>query len=322
LHDNYHFNRTTLVAGISLEQLIMKLDDALFRELLDNLYDGVYFVDTERTILFWNKGAERLTGYRKEEVIGSHCWDHLLRHVNCEGVLLCQHDCPLHASMQNGMPAEDEIFLHHKDGHRLPVRVKVSPLRDGTGAVVGAIEVFSDNSEKIHSLEIIQELERKVFLDPLTGLANRRYMDAALPARFDELQRYGWPFGVVMIDIDHFKYVNDRFGHDVGDETLKMLSRTLLGGSRSSDIIGRWGGEEFIAVLTNVTALKLRSSAERYRVLVEQSSLPMEFGQIRVTISAGATLVIPADTPETIIKRADNLLYQSKAAGRNRVTGD
>jgi diguanylate cyclase (GGDEF)-like protein/PAS domain S-box-containing protein len=301
---------------------VMKLDDSLFRELLDNLYDGVYFVDTEQTILFWNRGAERLTGYRKDEVIGSCCRDHILRHVTGEGVLLCEHDCPLHAAMQNGQPAEEEIFLHHKDGHRMPVRVRVSPVRDGNGTVIGAIEVFSDNSEKIHSLEIIHELERKVFLDPLTGLANRRYMDAALPARFDELQRYGWPFGIVMMDIDHFKDVNDHYGHDIGDEALKMIARTLLGGSRSSDIIGRWGGEEFIAVLTNVTALKLLNSAERYRVLVEQSSLPLESGLIRVTISAGATLVTPADTPETIIKRADNLLYQSKTAGRNLVTGD
>jgi diguanylate cyclase (GGDEF)-like protein/PAS domain S-box-containing protein len=300
----------------------MKLDDSLFRELLDNLYDGVYFVDNDRTILFWNRGAERLTGYRKEEVVGSRCMDHLLRHVNSEGVLLCLHNCPLHATMQNGVPSEDEIFLHHKDGHRLPVRVRISPLLDGEGTVVGAIEIFSDNSEKIHSLEIIQDLERKVFLDPLTGLANRRYVDLALPARFDELQRYGWPFGIVMLDVDHFKGVNDRYGHDFGDETLKIIARTLLGGSRSSDIIGRWGGEEFIAVLTNVTALKLRNSAERYRVLVEQSSLPMESGLIQVTISAGATLVVPEDTPETIIKRADKLLYQSKAAGRNRVTGD
>jgi diguanylate cyclase (GGDEF)-like protein/PAS domain S-box-containing protein len=299
-----------------------KLDDSLFRELLDNLNDGVYFVDTERTIIFWNKGAERLTGYRKEEVIGTRCRDHLLRHVNNDGILLCEHDCPLHASMQNGLPAEDEIFLHHKDGYRLPVKVRVTPVRDGEGTVIGAIEIFSDNSEKIHSLEIIQDLERKVFLDPLTGLANRRYMDAALPARFDEMRRYGWKFGVVMMDIDNFKGVNDSYGHDVGDDTLKMISRTLLGSSRSSDIIGRWGGEEFIAVLTNVTAFKLLNSAERYRVLVEQSSLPTESGLLRVTISAGATLVAPGDTPESIIKRADTLLYQSKAAGRNRVTGD
>ena len=301
---------------------MMKLDDSLFRELLDNLYDGVYFVDTDRNILFWNRGAERLTGYSKEEMIGSRCWDHLLRHVNCEGTLLCQNDCPLHASMQNGAPSEDEIFLHHKDGHRLPVRVRVTPLRDGDGTIVGAIEIFSDNSEKIHSLEIIQDLERKVFLDPLTGLANRRYMDTALPAMFDELIRYGWEFGVIMLDIDHFKGVNDHYGHDIGDEVLKMIARTLIGSSRSSDIIGRWGGEEFIAVLHNVTALKLRRSAERYRMLVEQSSFSGGNGLVHVTISAGATLVAPGDTPETIVKRADTLLYQSKAEGRNRVTSD
>ena len=99
---------------------------------------------------------------------------------------------------------------------------------------------------------MIEDLQRKVFLDPLTEIANRRYVDTGLPVRFDEMTRYGWQFGVIMMDIDHFKDVNDRYGHDIGDEALKMIARTLLNSSRSSDIVGRWGGEEFIAIISNV----------------------------------------------------------------------
>jgi diguanylate cyclase (GGDEF)-like protein/PAS domain S-box-containing protein len=300
----------------------MKFNDTFFKGLLDNLYDGVYYVDPERTILYWNKGAERLTGYSSAEVLGTRCRDNILMHVDTEGTNLCTSGCPLQRSMQSGEPLESEVFLHHKNGHRVPVRVRAAPLRDSGGNVIGGVEIFSDNSEKINSLDIIEELQRKAFLDPLTGLANRRYLDTGLPARFDEIARYGWQFGVIMMDIDHFKSVNDRYGHYVGDEALKMVARTLLNSSRSSDIIGRWGGEEFVAILPNATALRLLMSAERHRALVERSSLPLESGPLTLTISAGATLVLPGDTPATLIKRADKLLYESKANGRNCVTSD
>jgi diguanylate cyclase (GGDEF)-like protein/PAS domain S-box-containing protein len=300
----------------------MKLDDSLFKEIIDSLFDGVYYVDLDRTILYWNKGAERLTGYSSLEMVGTNCWDNLLMHVDCKGVGLCQNGCPLHKSIQSGSQSEEDVYLHHKDGHRVPVRVQVTPVRDSQGSIIGAIEAFRDNSEKINALEMIEELQRKVFIDPLTGLANRRYVDIGLSTRFEEIIRYGWQFGVIMMDIDRFKSVNDRYGHDVGDKVLQVVAKTLLNSSRSSDTVGRWGGEEFVAVLSNITALRLRTCAERYRMLVERSSLPTETGPIRLTISAGVTLAIPGDTPVTIIKRADVLMYESKANGRNLVTSN
>ena len=300
----------------------MKLDGVFFKGLLDNLYDGVYFVDSNRTILYWNKGAEQLTGFSAAEVKGSHCWNNLLMHVDGQCTSQCLDGCPLHLSMKTGTPSEAEIFLQHKDGHRVPVRVRVAPVRDGEGNIIGAVEIFNDNSEKLRALDMIEELQRKVFIDPLTELANRRYVDTALPTRFDELTRYGWQFGVVMMDIDRFKVINDTHGHEIGDKALTMVAKTLLSSSRSSDIIGRWGGEEFIAILSNVSALQLRKGAERYRSLVERSSLRIEDGAVNLTISIGATLVVPGDTPASIVKRADQLMYESKARGRNLVTSD
>ncbi len=100
-------------------------DDAdLYREILDNLYDGVYFVDRERVVNYWNKGAERISGYSAEAMIGHSCSDHLLNHVDADGVSLCQDRCPLAACMSDGLPREAEVFLHHADGHRVPVLVR------------------------------------------------------------------------------------------------------------------------------------------------------------------------------------------------------
>src|SRR6266540_687559 len=177
---------------------MMKLDDLFFREVLDNLYEGVYFVDRDHTILYWNKGAERLTGYSSTEVMGVPCWNQLLMHVDTNGSGLCLNGCPLHKSMKDGVQSEDDLYLRHKNGHRVPVRMRILPVRSDDGNVIGAIEILIDNSEKMHSLETIEDLQRKVFLDPLTGLANRRYINTGLPARFDEMSRYGWQFGVIM----------------------------------------------------------------------------------------------------------------------------
>jgi diguanylate cyclase (GGDEF)-like protein len=114
--------------------------------------------------------------------------------------------------------------------------------------------------------------------------------------------------------------VNDTYGHAIGDEALKMIARTLLFSSRSTDMVGRWGGEEFIAVISNTNDQRLQEIAERYRSLVEHSTLPMGDKGLKITISVGATIARPDESSESVIKRADTLLYRSKEEGRNRVT--
>jgi diguanylate cyclase (GGDEF)-like protein len=223
--------------------------------------------------------------------------------------------------MADGAERSTEVFLHHKDGHRVPITVRVAPIRDDHGMITGGIEIFTDNTPAATALERVMEFERLVYIDPLTGLANRRYAEITLNARFEELQRYGWPFGVIFIDIDRFKDVNDRHGHDIGDEVLRMVAKTLLNSVRSFDVVGRWGGEEFLAVIANVNREELLATVNRFRVLVEQSSIPAVPG-LRVTISLGATLARLGDETASIIKRVDKLMYESKAAGRNSATVD
>ena len=136
----------------------------------------------------------------------------------------------------------------------------------------------------------------------------------------EELKRYGWPLGAVFIDIDHFKRVNDSHGHDAGDAVLKTVARTLLESSRGFDILGRWGGEEFLGLIQNVDEDRLGAVSERLRALVAASSVRHDDAEIRVTVSIGATLARNDDTPEELVKRADSLMYESKRTGRDRVT--
>ena len=290
-----------------------------YRQVLDNLRDGVYLVDTDRTITLWNRGAERITGVTAEEVVGTKCPDCALMHVDSSGKLLCPSGCPLLLTLQDGQPREADIFLHHRDGQRVPVNVRVAPIRSPEGDVVGAAEVFSENSQRLALLDRITDLEQKTLIDPLTGLANRRFIEDRLAVCFGERARYGWSFGVLFLDIDHFKHVNDTFGHVAGDEALKLVARVLAGNLRTFDVAGRWGGEEFVVISPGMAADPIRQLAERLRMLVQESAATFGPHEVRVTISAGATLPRDNDTAKTIVQRADALMYRSKKAGRNRV---
>jgi diguanylate cyclase (GGDEF)-like protein/PAS domain S-box-containing protein len=297
----------------------MNQDEIFYKTLLDNLRDGVYFVDHDRNIKYWSKGAERITGYTAAEVLGKSCSDNILLHVDKDGNSICSEICPLGNTLTDGRDRNAEAYLHHKDGHRVPITMHVASIPDENGSTIGGVEIFTDNTPATMAFERLAELERMAYVDELTGLANRRYAEITLRSRIEELQRYGWRFGVLFIDIDRFKDINDQYGHDLGDEVLRMVAKTLQNSVRAFDVVSRWGGEEYVVVIAHVEGNELNSSANRCRLLVERSSIPAA-PTLVVTISLGATLARTEDTVDSIIKRVDTLMYKSKQAGRNRLT--
>ena len=298
---------------------ISDLGRGFYRELLDRLDDCVYFVDRDRRLLFWNKAAEELTGFARSEVVGRRCPDNILCHADVNGRVRCTDACPLEQVMTTGKSDQADVFLHHKDGHRVPVRVKAIPILDDQGRAVGAMEVFNDRTARVEQAERIKELERLALVDELTRLPNRRHFDDHLGHRLAEWQRHGRPFGVLMMDVDLFKQVNDEYGHKTGDAILKLVARTLHANCRGFDIVARWGGEEFGAIISHVDARQLALVAEKFRAMVAASGLRMPGQALGVTISVGAAAAQAGDTAETLVKRADQALYEAKRQGRNRV---
>ena len=140
----------------------MNLTPESFQRIVDNLHDGLYLVDRNRVITYWNKAAERISGFAAAEVIGKSCADNILSHVDGKGCALCTGVCPLAETMCDGRLRRADIYLHHKDGHRIPVAVRASPLTDEAGRVVGGIELFTDISHRAASELRIQELERRL----------------------------------------------------------------------------------------------------------------------------------------------------------------
>lgn len=295
----------------------MRID---FPAILENLNDGLYLVDRDRRITFWNKAAERITGFKREEVVGRCCADKILIHVDAAGCDLCTGGCPLAATIEDETARETAIFLHHKEGHRIPVSVRVTPLKDTEGKIIGGCEVFSDNRSQADLHLKLAELEKLALLDPLTGLVNRRYLLSELAAQFAMWERSRISFGILFFDIDHFKDFNDGHGHHVGDAVLQTVAKTLAGSVRSFDTIGRWGGEEFIGIFPNTTEELLSEIADRLCMLVRKSRIETEKGPTSITVSVGGTTPGKTDTPDTLLKRADTMMYRSKRSGRNRVT--
>jgi len=292
-----------------------------YRELLDHMSDGVYFVDRERRIQYWNEGAYRLTGYRAEELVGKSCQDDILCHVDTAGRVLRRDECPLTASIADGDPHEARVFLRHKEGRRVPVSVRVQPVRGADGSIVGAIEIFSDDSARNSARRKIDAMKRLAFLDHLTQLPNRRFMETSVESALREFEIHKNPFGVLVADFDGFKSVNDTFGHSCGDRALQHVAFTLTGSLRPTDTVGRWGGDEFLAIVRNVDAASVKNLAERCVTLAKRVSVPANDERaIHISISIGATLSQPGEGAETLIRRADELMYRSKAAGRGRAT--
>ncbi len=291
------------------------------QRMLDALKEGAYFVDRERRITYWNKAAERLTGFRSEEVVGHRCSENILVHVDCQGKNLCKAGCPLLATMEDTLTREAEVFFHHRRGHRVPVSVRTTPLEDDEGNVVGGIELFAEISPEENLRERMAELERRSLLDLLTGVPNRRYLDSELAALFALWQKSGVPFGVLFFDIDHFKGFNDTHGHDIGDRVLETTAKTLVSAVRSFDVIGRWGGEEFVGLFPNAERETLASIGERLRSAVEATWIEADGQRLSVTVSIGGASAAKEDlSAAAVVKRADTMMYRSKQEGRNRVT--
>ncbi|MGQ9927981.1 MAG: diguanylate cyclase [Chloroflexaceae bacterium] len=292
-----------------------------YKVWLDNLFDAAYVVDRDRVIIYWNKSAEELTGYSKEEVLGTSCSDDILRHVDFYGVDLCQNSCPLHKTICDGRKREAVVFLHHKQGHRVPVHIRIAPIRNQNGEIIAAIEIFSNYSKNLHMIKELKRHKKESTSDPLLYIGNRRYAEIMFHARQLESKVTGNLFGVIFFDIDKFKEINDTYGHSMGDKVLLMVARTVVNLLGTFDIFARWGGDEFIIYLPNIhTSEGLRLVVERIKNFVRSTFLTLDGKKLSVTLSLGATLVNSEDTIERMLERVDALMYASKSKGGNECT--
>jgi diguanylate cyclase (GGDEF)-like protein len=212
---------------------------------------------------------------------------------------------------------EEEIDMTSRDGRRRTLLVTARPLMDLTDEIIGIVESYRDITER---KQIEQELRRMAVTDPLTGAFNRRLFMRRAQEEMDRSRRYQTSLTLLMLDIDHFKRVNDTFGHDAGDMVLKGLVAESMHQLRGSDVFCRLGGEEFAAILTHTSLEQGRLAAERLRQALNALEFETALGAVRFTVSIGlASMVKDGLSLAQIMKKADNALYEAKQRGRDSV---
>jgi len=308
-------DRALLTLQHNQRQALRKRERQL-QVLMDNLPGMAYRCRYDRhwTMLFVSQGCARLTGYEPEDLINNRVASYasLMDEEDSERIL-----GEVQTALDNDESFSLEYGLTRQDGSRIWVWERGRGVEEEEGTVVleGIVLDISDRK----TLE--NELEEMATRDPLTGLFNRREMSRVLEEELDRARRYQRPMAVLWVDFDHFKDVNDTFGHAAGDSVLRSISRLLLGSVRSVDAIGRFGGEEFVIVLPEMDIEEAQDTAERLRRKVAEKPQPLGNGQeVPLTISVGVA-VYPdhGQTAPTLCAAADKAMYLAKERGRNCV---
>jgi diguanylate cyclase (GGDEF)-like protein len=290
--------------------------------LVEQMLDGMIVLDEQQRIIDINPSARNMLHNGKFIKIGST----LAEAVPDLGYTINnKHN---NQTLAINITGEKSRFIDVRysviNGDMTGINCSLLLFRDITKRKNAEIELSRANTELEYRLEEIQKLQNQLreesIRDPLTALYNRRYLEDALEREFARAQRENYQVGIIMLDIDHFKKINDSYGHVVGDVVLKKLANLLVTKFRLEDIICRFGGEEFLIVMPATTISKAVDRIEDFREILEKTVMKIDGKQIRITISAGVA-VFPDDglTIEKVTHAADQEMYKAKAAGRNRV---
>ncbi|GKW50431.1 sensor domain-containing diguanylate cyclase [Halomonas sp. NCCP-2165] len=265
--------------------------------------------DAEMRIERVNAAFTAITGYRAEEVVGE------TPRLFKSG----RHDDAFYAALWEAVLStghwQGEIWNRNKAGEVYPLWQSITAVRDDNGEIRNFVAVFHNISER---KRMERELAQQATRDHLTGVLNRRGFDDALAEALAEARCLDRPLSLLIFDIDHFKAVNDRYGHERGDAVLQALARRVQACLRSSDLLARWGGEEFTLLLPGTDVPGARVIAERLRQTVASA----RFAGLEVTISLGGSRYRRGDSGAALLQRADAALYRAKEGGRNRVVMD
>ncbi|MBI5137574.1 MAG: diguanylate cyclase [Nitrospirae bacterium] len=308
-----------LLANARMKRLLaearLRESELRFRSVTQAASDAIISTDGAGAITSWNRGAERIFGYGEAEALGQDTA------MLVPEPLRSRHVDAMARLGRGGAPSMlgkvVELEGLRKDGATFPLDISLARWEaNGRTCYSGIIRDITERKR------MERELERLAITDGLTQLHNRAHLDARLREECARANRHGIALALMILDIDHFKSVNDTHGHQAGDACLSALARAILAIVRTSDIAARYGGEEFAIVMPHTDADGALTLAERLRAAAEGLEVPVDGGAtIRRTLSIGVAQLDPFGrmTPEDLIRAADQALYAAKEAGRNRV---
>jgi len=299
-----------VLSGMTIDMSEIKKSQneiSMLSKVIEQIDDTVAITDQRGIITYINQAFCNHTGFSKDEVLGESF--RILKSDRYDNDFYKK----LWETISNGDVFRDTIINRKKNGDLYYEDKTITPFKDDKNNIIGFVSTGKDVT-----LETLmnQEIQRIATIDQLTGIYNRHKFEELFILETERSRRFSQPLSLILIDIDHFKAVNDTYGHDVGDEVLKTLSDIVQEHIRKIDIFARWGGEEFLILSPNTDLNNIQNLAEKLRLAVENTSFPTVH---HVTISLGISTFREEDTFSSLFKRVDQGLYYAKEHGRNQI---
>ncbi|MGA3094875.1 MAG: diguanylate cyclase [Bryobacteraceae bacterium] len=297
-----------------------ELDTSVYKTILEDLPSGVYGVNLDGRIRFWNGWAERISGYLRQEVIGRACSENLLMHCDADNNLLCGSACHLQQTMRDGRMREADLFLRHKDGQRVPVRVRSIAVRDAEGSVIGAAESFDERLPRPEPQWHPGGKPAHGDLDPLTGVLDGPSTETYLRRCIHDFAEDGIPFGILAIAIDDLDGIRERRGEQAMERVLRMVAATLSKNLPGVDVVGRWRRNWFLVIVDKCPAAALPRIGATLRPVVGAAAFSWWGDRLSVTIAVGGAEAVANDTVESLLARCEQALEASIGRGGDGMT--
>jgi len=295
------------------------IPEVLFQQkMLDNMHDAVVFVDRNLQIMLWNRGAERLTGIAGASVYQRNWLPSLVGMCDSKGEPLADADCPVTYALHSGVQSLRRLLIAGRNARPVAVDIHAVPVVSADGIMHGAAVVLHDASPEASLEQRCQSLHERATKDPLTQVANRAEFDRTHNMFVAAHVERQLPCSLIICDIDHFKSINDTYGHPAGDEALKSFAQLLKSFCRPGDLVARYGGEEFVVLCADCNNATAAGRAEQMRRAIAELTQPALEGE-SITVSFGVTEIQAGDTADTMLRRADRALLEAKQKGRNIV---
>lgn len=295
------FSLSGLFLGVSLLYLhFLDITPLGYEAAINEMGIGVIVLDAQGWVSHINPAAEQITGVSQEQAIGTAA-----RQV-----------FPNLEALWDSTQDDAELTIS-RNGEELIYQIHRSIITNDRKRIIGQVITLHDITERVH---LYQQVEKISITDPLTGAFNRRALTDQCKAEIQRATRYERDLSLILLDVDNFKTINDQHGHKIGDSVLRATVQTIRQNIRASDRVFRFGGDEFVVLLPETSKTEALETAERIRDGLARLRIENEQQQhIAVYVSLGVTSLIPGDTLESLLHRADMALYQAKEAGKNQV---
>jgi diguanylate cyclase (GGDEF)-like protein/PAS domain S-box-containing protein len=295
-------------------------DPEIYRIVLESMRTGLYMVDRDQRIQFWNEGAEKITGYFRQDVVGHFCRDFFPPQKEDGKSGICEIGGALASVLRDGRPAIAEITLRHKAGHQVLVRIRAIPIRDAAGSVIGAAESIDADPWAFESDRRHRKLASYGCLDESTGVLSDSYLQTHLRESLTTFVEHNIPFSILCFQFDSLGRFRRTYGTGALNAALRVVAQTVEGNLRPTDFVGHSGGSSFLAILTECNHFELCRATERVKNTVNSTKIKWWGDELPVDVTFGGTTVQVGDDEKSIMARAEKALAEGVAAGGNCVT--